>query len=134
MKQKTIFIIISLLILFIIVFFIGRSLILTGKASGSNLPLKENSYLFASPIQAKADTQEKIRVTVFLLDSQGLGVSRIPVTLDLPSPLQQEIIQATTDDLGQAVFNVFSSSPGKFNLSASTPGFKFDQKINLIFY
>lgn len=103
------------------------------RSTGTRLPVKENSYLFASPIQAKADGQEKIRVTVFLLDSSGLGVSRQPVTLKVPSALQIETLQSTTDDLGKATFNLFSTSAGKYEISATIPDFPLSQKINLLF-
>lgn len=117
------------------VYLISQNIIFKGQAANTNshLPVKENSYLFASPIQAKADGQEKIRITVFLLDSNGLGVSQQPVTLQTPSTLQVESIQSITDDLGRATFNLSSSLPGKFEISASVPTLILTQKINVLF-
>ena len=117
------------------VYLVTQTTLFKSRASTTNvrLPVKENSYLFASPIQAKADGQEKIRVTVFLLDSQGLGVSRQSVTLKVPSALQIETLQNTTDDLGKATFNLFSTYAGKYEISAFTPDFSLSQKINLLF-
>jgi hypothetical protein len=135
MTKKFLFIILLILGLTTTVLIVTQTTIFKSRASTSNshLPVKENSYLFASPIQAKADGQEKIRVTIFLLDSQGLGVSQQLVTLKVPLALQVETIQSTTDDLGKATFNLSSSVPGKFEISASTSDLNLSQKINLLF-
>lgn len=135
MIKKIFFIIILLLGLAITILLITQTTIFNSRASNTNShgPVKENSYLFASPIQVKADGHEKIRITVFLLDSNGLGVSQQNVTLHLPSTLQIETIQNITDDLGKATFNLSSNTPGKFEISASTSNLKLSQKINLLF-
>jgi flagellar basal body-associated protein FliL len=135
MTKKILFIILLILSLTLTIFLVTQTTIFSSKASNTNshLPVKENSYLFASPIQAKADGQEKIRVTVFLLDSNGLGVSQQPVTLQVPSSLQIETLQSTTDDLGKATFNLSSKTPGKYSISASTSTLTLTQKINLLF-
>jgi len=135
MTKKILFIILLVLGLSITVLLITQTTIFRSRASNTNshLPIKENSYLFASPIQAKADGQEKIRVSVFLLDSNGLGVSQQIVTLKVPSSIQTETLQGTTDDLGKATFNLFSTIPGKFEISAFTPTLILSQKINLLF-
>lgn len=133
--KKIIFIIILIFGLITAIFLVTQTTIFKSRASNTNnrLPVKENSYLFASPIQAKADGQEKIRITVFLLDSNGLGVSQQTVILKFPSILQIETLQSTTDDYGKATFNLSSTTPGKFEISASTSNFSLSQKINLLF-
>ena len=135
MTKKLLFIILLLLGLITAVLLITQTTIFNSRAGSTNshFPVKENSYLFASPIQAQADGQEKIRITVFLLDSQGLGVSHQEITLKVPSPIQIETLQNTTDDLGRITFNLSSTTPGKFTISASTPTFSLSQKINLLF-
>lgn len=135
MTKKILLIILLILGLTTTIFLVTQTTIFKSRANStsSHLPVRENSYLFASPIQAKADGQEKIRVTVFLLDSNGLGVSQQTVTLKVPSILQVETIQSVTDDLGKATFNLSSSTPGKFEISASTPTLILNQKINLLF-
>lgn len=136
MNPKKIFFIILLIFgLITSLYLVTQSTIFKSRASNTSthLPTKENSYLFASPIQAKADGQEKIRITVFLLDSNGLGVSRQLVTLKVPPQIQIEAIQSTSDDLGKATFNLSSTSPGKYEISASIPDFPLSQKINLLF-
>lgn len=136
MNPKKIFFVILLVFGLITgVYLVTQTTLFKSRASSSStrLPTKENSYLFASPIQAQADGLEKIRVTIFLLDSNGLGVSRQEVTLKVPSPIEVETLQSTTDDLGKATFNLFTSFPGKYEISASTSGFSLSQKINLLF-
>lgn len=133
MPKKVFLIILLLLGLALGLFLLSQSTILSSRASTPTTPNRENSYLFASPIQAKADGQEKIRVTVFLLNSQGLGVPGERINLNYPSSLTLETLQTTTDDLGKATFNLSSTTPGKFEISASTPSFNFSQKIKLLF-
>lgn len=136
MSPKKIFFIIPLIFGLITgVYLVTQTTLFKSRATttSTHFPVKENSYVFASPIQAKADGQEKIRITVFLLDSNGLGVSRQPVTLKVPSALQIETLQSTTDDLGKSTFNLSSNFPGKYEISASTDKFSLFQKINLLF-
>ncbi|HBP51091.1 MAG: hypothetical protein US68_C0001G0077 [Candidatus Shapirobacteria bacterium GW2011_GWE1_38_10] len=135
MTKKILFIILLILGLVTTVLIVTQTTIFKSRASTTNnhLPVRENSYLFASPIQAKADGIEKVRVTVFLLDSNGLGVSQQTVILKVPPVLQIETIQNITDDLGKATFNLSSPTPGKFEISASTSTLNLSQKINLLF-
>ncbi|MFA5025836.1 MAG: Ig-like domain-containing protein [Candidatus Shapirobacteria bacterium] len=135
MTKKMLFIILLILGLTTTLLLVTQTTIFRSSANNtdSHLPIKENSYLFASPIQAKADGKEQIRVTVFLLDSQGLGVSKQIVTLKVPSSIQVEILQGSTDDLGKATFNISSTTLGKFEISASTSTLQLSQKINLLF-
>mgnify|MGYP000846009794 FL=1 len=135
MTKKIFFIILLVFGLITGIYLVTQTTLFKSRASTTNihLPVKENSYLFASPIQAKADSLEKIRVTVFLLDSNGLGVSRQNVSLKVPPQVQVETLQSTTDDLGKATFNLSSNFPGKYEISASTSDFSLSQKINLLF-
>ncbi len=128
-----IFLILALLASLALVF---RTTIFLGQArtiptSTTNL---ENSYLFASPIQAKADNKQLIRLTVFLLNSQGLGIPDLKVTLTLPQNLTIKNSQDITDDYGKAIFDLSSTTPGKYNISAETANHTLPQTVNLIFY
>lgn len=135
MIKKIFFIILLLLGTILTVYLISQTTIFSGKAANnsSHLPSKENSYLFASPLQAKADGLEKIRITVFLLDSDGIGVSQQKVSLNTSSDIQIESLQSITDDTGKAIFNLSSNRAGKYSLSASTLTLSLTQKINLLF-
>lgn len=136
-KALIIIIIILLIALAASVTLVVRTAVFSGKATSTNSsPIAlENSYLFASPLQAKADGKELIRVTVFILDGRGLGVSGKPVILDSsPSSVNIAPIQPTTDDTGKAVFDVSSSTAQKYKLSASVNGQPLPQKVSLSFY
>lgn len=135
MIKKIFFIILLLLGIILTVYLISQTTIFSGKATNNNshLPNKENSYLFASPLQAKADGLEKIRITVFLLDSDGIGVNQQKVILNTSPNIQIESLQSITDDTGKAIFNLSSNTTGKYSLSASTSTLNLTQKINLLF-
>lgn len=94
----------------------------------------ENSYLFVTPIRSKANNQEKIRITVFILNNQGLGVLGKKVVLGQDSRLQQDIIQATSDELGKAVFDISTAQAGEYYLDVAVEGKPLPQKAHLSFY
>lgn len=132
----------ALLILFLLLT-LGASLILVFRpaifyqraaGSSSTLPNLQNSYLFASPLQAKANGIEQIRVTVFLLDSRGMGISQQTVELIRPQSLTLVNSQSVTDDTGKAVFDLSSTTPLSHSLSARVNGQDLPQKVKVVFY
>jgi len=137
-NRKYLFIIIFLIIALIASVFVTlKTTVFFGKAAtfDSNQVILENSYLFASPIQAKADDKEKIRITAFLLDNRGLGVSNKLVELETTNaPLSIQDIQAVSDETGRAIFDISSLSPGKYNISASVDNKTLPQQIKILFY
>lgn len=94
----------------------------------------ENSYLFVSPLQAKADNKEKMRITVFLLDGRGLGVPNQVVDISTSDKISLIEIQKNTDESGKAIFDLSSNTPGQFNLSAKTNGKTIPQQVKVVFY
>lgn len=135
MDKKIIIVIVIILSLILTTFLVTQTTILGSRASNPNssLPVKDNSYLFASPLQAQGNGEEKIRINVFLLDSRGLGVSQQKVSLSTTPLLTIDPIQPITDDLGKAIFNISSNLPGKYQISAQTNNFNLNQKITVIF-
>lgn len=127
---------ILLICLIISIILIPKTLVLFSKASSnsSSTATLENSYLFASPIQAKADGQEKIRVSVFILDGQGLGVSNRTVTLNIPQTITNLHVQPITDESGKAIFDISSVTQGTFTISATTDNKELPQKLRVVFY
>jgi len=136
MAKSNFIIILAIIVLLIVGFYIGRPLIFVNRATSytSTPAVLENSYLFASPLQAKADNQELIRVTVFVLNDRGLGIANQQVELKTKPTLQVNTIQAITDDLGKAVFDLGSLVPGKFEISATANNKSLPQKLNIIYY
>ena len=102
--------------------------------SSKNPIVLENSYLFASPLQAKADGKEQIRLTVFLLDGRGLGVSNQTVTLSLPQTVTIGNSQEVTDDNGKAVFDLSSTTNQTVTVTAKSGTLSLPQTVRIVFY
>jgi len=137
MKKHLIFLILFLLILVSFSFFFGLYEVRFFKSRASVFQASfsvDNSYLFVSPLRAKANGQEKIRITVFVLNNQGLGVLGKELFLSPNPDLSVDIIQAQTDNFGKAVFDVTSTKPGEYYLEVSVDGQKLPQKAHLSFY
>ncbi len=128
--------IIFLLTLGVLVYYIRYSTSTNSKASGYNTVNTvsvSNSYVFASPIRAKAGG-DLIRITVFLLDDSGIGVFGKKVNLKATDAiLNIKETQSLTDQTGKAVFDIASTSVGTFTLEASTSEEILPQKVKLIF-
>ena len=132
-----------LLIILLLLLALGATVFLTLRivtftnkaATGNAAPIAlTNSYLFASPLQAKADGQEKIRITAFLLDGRGLGVPNLTVHLNKPNLLFMTEIQAVSDDTGKTVFDLSTSTPDTYTIEAKTDSGVLPQKVRVTFY
>lgn len=137
MKSTKYLIIIAILSLALIatVFVVVRTTTTYQRAAGSTTSIVlENSYLFASPLQAQADGKEKIRITVFLLDGRGLGVANQTVTLNLPKTIIIQSQQEITDSNGKAIFDISSSTAQTANITAITGSSKLPQSVKIVFY
>jgi len=131
-----IFVLILLLGLVYSVYLVSEETRIKSKAESSALTRQvelANSYLFASPLKAKAGSNEKIRITVFLLDSKGLGVAGKRVVLGKDASLEIEEVQPVTDDLGKALFDVSSSSANAYLIEASVDGKVLPQRVSVVF-
>jgi hypothetical protein len=135
-------VVVLLLILILFLYLIRSPLIFRSGAStlipsvtqgtGQNLSLA-NSYIFASPLRAKAGG-EKIRITVYILDDRGIGIIGKNVTLGAGSQIIVTPIQPTTDSQGRATFDIASAaSPGVFLIQASVDGATLTQKATVSF-
>ncbi len=87
-----------------------------------------------TPLRAKANGQEKIRITVFVLNNQGLGVLGRMVFVGMDQNLNVETIQGLTDDYGRAFFDVSASKAGEFFLEITVDDAKLREKAHLSFY
>lgn len=93
----------------------------------------DNSYVFISPLRAQANGQEKVRLTIFILNNQGLGVLGKKVELSNDPNLKTEAIQSITDNLGKASFDISSIKAGEYYLDVSVDGTKLKQQGHLSF-
>jgi len=111
-----------------------QQIIFKGRASPSKTYSLQNSYIFGSPLTAMANGQEKIKISVFLLNQQGLGVEKKQVKLKVtPVGLDIETTQDITDKTGQAIFYASTKSPGRFQVSAQVDGQTFPQTVTVNF-
>ena len=134
-KKYLIIIILLSLALIISVIVVVRTTTTYQRATTSTTSIVlENSYLFASPLQAKADSREKIRITVFLLDGRGLGVANQTVSLNLPKTVTTTNQQETTDQNGKVIFDLSSSTAQTANITATVESSRLPQSVKIVFY
>ena len=127
--------IIVILILFAGFFWLYETKFMIGRASVSKASFSiDNSYLFVSPLRAKANDKEKIRVTVFVLNNQGLGVMGKNVSLSNNPGLTIDNIQSITDGFGKAVFDVKASVEGEYFINVSIDESSLKQEAKMSFY
>lgn len=93
----------------------------------------DNSYVFVTPLSTRANGQEKIRLTVFILNNQGLGVLGKKVFVSPDSALSIESIQGLTDGYGKAYFDISSTKAGEFFLEVKADDTALKQKAHLTF-
>ncbi|MCS7093153.1 MAG: hypothetical protein NZL96_01835 [Patescibacteria group bacterium] len=137
MKKKLIFLVFFLTFLILMVLFIGLYEVrfLNTKASLRISSFsQDNSYLFTTPIQAKADGKEKIRLTVFILDERGLGVMGKKVRIMPHQAMFIEEIQGLTDNFGKSYFDISATQPGEYFLRIFVDEVELKQKARLSFY
>lgn len=122
------------LIAFSFFFFLYEARFFGSRASVARVDISaDNSYVFSNPLKALADGKEKIRVSVFVLNSQGLGVFGKKVTLTPNAQVVVDPVQPTTDSTGKAMFDYTSTVPGEYYLDVSVDEITLPQKVRLSF-
>lgn len=136
MKNKYLLIIIFLSVALVAsLFLVLRTTVFVKKANNNVQTIAlENSYVFVSPLQAKADNKEKMRLTVFVLDGRGLGVSNQKVSLSTSQKISITEVQKITDESGKAVFDLSSNIAGRFDVSTKTETGTIPQQVKVVFY
>jgi hypothetical protein len=136
MKKNIFFLILFIIILtsFIFTFGLYEVKFLKSRASIKLTSFsQENSYIFITPLQARANGQEKIRLTVFILNDQGLGILGKKIYINRNEALNIEEIQSLTDNFGKAYFDISSNKPGDYYLEIKVDGETLNQKAHLVF-
>ena len=136
LKNKNLYLLLGVLLLLLFLLSLTANLrfIISSRATqGKRSFSVENSYLFASPVEAKADKSEKIRVTIFLLNAEGLGVGNEEVILKKAPELIQDQIQTRTDNYGRAIFDLYTISPGEYMVLATVDGVTVGEGIKIKF-
>ena len=125
----------TLLILFSGALWLRGNQITIGRADVSRRDFSvDNSYVFVTPIRARANAQEKVRITVFVLNNQGLGVLGKRVVLANNPDLNVDLVQNISDDLGKSIIDVASSKPGEYYIEVQVDGQILPQKAHISFY
>ncbi len=94
---------------------------------------RDNSYIFASPLVAKASANEKVRVTVFILNSRGLGISGTEIELKTDPGITIEQVKNVTDNYGKAIFDISAINPGEYLVEAMVNNSSLPQKVTVSF-
>lgn len=127
---------IFLITLGILVYYIKFQTSTTPKANNFNTAKVvsiSNSYVFASPVRAKAGG-DLIRVNVFVLDDQGDGLYDQKVILQTNNnSLEVKEIQSLTDETGKAVFDVSSDSLNTYTIGVFANGILLPQSLRVVF-
>ncbi|MBW7960153.1 Ig-like domain-containing protein [Patescibacteria group bacterium] len=125
---------IAVLLGFVLFFGLYEARFFSSRASIKSVDFSlDNSYVFFTPLRARADGQEKIRVTVFVLNDQGLGVQGKNVILMPSEALKIENIQSLTDSFGKSYFDVSSDRPGEYFIEITIDRQSLKQKTHLTF-
>ena len=93
----------------------------------------ENSYVFASPLMAQANGNDRIRINVFVLNSTGLGVKGQTVTLSAPGGITIMPIQSESDQYGKTVFDVTSDQNNSYVITAKVNDKKIGETVTVKF-
>lgn len=138
MKNKYLIVIIIFLLIALIasLSLVLQSTTINKKATSQNQSIiaLENSYLFVSPLQVKADAKEKMRLTIFILDGRGMGISNQLVSISTSSKIAVNSIQNHTDISGKAVFDLSSATAGQFKVTAQAGNVTLPQEVKVVFY
>ncbi|EKE13795.1 MAG: hypothetical protein ACD_12C00813G0004 [uncultured bacterium] len=136
MKRSIIFLLISLsvTVVFIGIFGLYEVKFFSSRADVSKATFSvDNSYIFSTPSQARANGQEKIRLTVFVLNNQGLGVLGKKILISSDSSLNIEIVQGLTDNYGKAYFDISATKAAEYFLEIKIDDTALNQKAHLVF-
>ena len=130
-----------LLIIIVFMFFSGLLFFYEARYIGSRASVvnssfsPENSYVIVNPTKAKVNGVQKVRISVFVLNGQGLGV--LGKAIQIPNPDAQNIVidmlQSKTDAMGKAFADVSSKAPSAFYLDIKVDGEVLPQKAHLFF-
>jgi len=136
MKRSIVFFIILLIVIvgFIGAFGLYEVKFFTSRADVSRASFSvDNSYIFSTPSQARANGQEKIRLTVFILNNQGLGVLGKKIFIGTDQSLNIEAIQGLTDNYGKAYFDISAVKTGEYFLEIKADDTALKSKAHLVF-
>ncbi len=114
----------SLIILFLLIFTLfisyivfNKQLIVMTRASEELEPSSETSLVFAWPLTAQANNQDKVEINVFVRNYKNVPLANKPVNLVTNLGTINPPIK-TTDKFGKASFTLTSQTPGLAEIKA----------------
>ncbi len=135
-RSKNVFLllIVLLLLLFLLSLSANIRFILSSRASGNVQDFSvDNSYMSISPIEARADGAERIRLTIFILNDEGLGVPAKDVNINKAPEVVVDQVQMRTDNYGRAIFDLMSAKVGEYIIEAMVENTKVGEPIRVKF-
>lgn len=94
----------------------------------------DNSYVFMNPRTAQANGVDKIRVTVMVLNGNGLGVLGKKPLIEVDQRVTKTLVQEATNNLGEAIFEFSTTTPGEYYIKVKIDDTEIPQKTPLSFY
>jgi hypothetical protein len=94
----------------------------------------ENSYVFMNPRTAQANGEDKIRVTIMILNGNGLGVMGKKPQITVDQKVVVSAVQDTTNNLGEVIYEFSSSTPGDYYMTVKIEDTVIPQKAPLSFH
>ncbi|NTU46045.1 hypothetical protein HGA88_00265 [Candidatus Roizmanbacteria bacterium] len=115
-------------------FWMYEARFMIGRASVNQATISvDNSYVFVTPLKARANSLDKIRITVFLLNNQGLGVMGKTIVLGFDNKLKIDAVQETTDANGKTVFDISAANTGEYFIEIKVDNITLPQKAHVSF-
>ncbi len=132
-NNKVLFSAIGIVIGLVVLFFLGTSVIpktlnTLVKASTNQIVSVKDSLLIGQKMMARADGEDKCVVNVFVLDKKGKGIKGKLVRLSGLGDLE-----ASTDAMGKALFELISTEAGQYELSAQVGGVPLSGTVTVTF-
>ncbi len=122
------------LISFSLFFFFYETQYFGSRASSALQFSASNSYVFLNPGRAQADGKEQIRMTIMILNENGMGVLGKKPVISVDPRITITTTQDTTNTMGEAKYEFASSIPGDFYVTITVDGVVVPQKAPLTFY
>lgn len=91
------------------------------------------SIVFVTPSTIPIAAGGRLTVSVFCLDTRGIGISNIEVSLSPNNGLLSTPTQVTTDEKGKASFYIQGLIAGSYDLDVFCQGSKLDAKASFSF-
>lgn len=134
-NSSFIMLIVILLFIFLTGYWLYQATYYSNRAQATPSAISiDNSFTSTNPFKALANTKERIRLTIYVLNDQGLGASNSKTTLSADKNLIIEDVQSITDQYGKAIFDISTNTRGVFSIDVYVDGKLLKNKATVNFY